>query len=82
MSRIGVVGREQVTPPAVSELGRPLRRADDVGEEHSREDTVGLRRRPRAGEELFNLVGNRVRVPGRDPVVGARELDELRARDP
>jgi len=37
---------EQTSPVAVAELRRALRRADDVGEQHRREDAVGIRSSP------------------------------------
>ena len=67
---------------AVAERGRALGRADDVGEQHRRQDAVGLRRRAHPGQELLDLVGERGRIARHEQVVVARELDEPRARDP
>src|SRR2546425_7154610 len=44
-----VVALEELAPGAVSQLGRPLARADDVGEEDGREDAVWLSFFPAAG---------------------------------
>src|SRR3954467_6749717 len=65
-----------------AELGGPLGRADDVGEQDGGKHAVGFRHRPCAGQELLDLVGDCVRVAGGDPVIRARKLDELRAGDP
>ena len=53
---------EQLAPAAVAELDGPLGRADDVGEEDGGQHAVGLRHRPRAGQELLDLVGELVDV--------------------
>src|SRR5438445_7527075 len=67
-------------PRSVAELCRALGRADDVGEEHRRQDTVRLRPMPHAGEELLDLVEDLVGVdPGQ--MVVPRQLDEARTRD-
>ena len=48
-----MMAREQVAPRAVAELGSPLRRADDVGEEDGGEHAVRNGRfRPAAEEAL------------------------------
>ena len=45
----GVMALEQLSPGAVAELDRPVRRADDVREENGREHPVGLCLLPAAG---------------------------------
>ena len=76
-----VVVRQQALPAAVAELGRQLRRADDVGEQDGREHAARLGRRPNAGHEVLDLGDDRVLVAGPDQVVGAGQLDVLRAGD-
>src|SRR5262249_34011525 len=49
-----IVSYEQITPSPVAEAGCLLRRADDVGEQHGREDAIVLQRRVRAGDELLH----------------------------
>src|SRR3954466_10363821 len=51
-----VVRIQDVVPLPVAQLCETLGRADDVGEEHGREDPIGSRRVDRAGKELFDLV--------------------------
>ena len=72
---------EQRLPAGVAELGRPLRRADDVGEQDGRQHAMRLRRRADAGDEGLDLGDDRVLVAGPDQVVGARQLDVLGRRD-
>src|SRR5205085_7386766 len=65
----GVVARDQLAPRAVAELRRALGRADDVGEEHRREDPLRLREPADAGHEPLRLA-DRLLV---DVVVDPRE---------
>ena len=58
-----VMGREEVSPAAVSRFHDTLGRADDVREQDRREDPIGSRGRPDAGEELFELVQDRILSP-------------------
>src|SRR2546423_512201 len=71
---------EQVAPRAVAELRRPLRRPDDVGEEHGGKDAVRHVGRRLAGHEALDLVRNLRRqlhvehlVPGDPQCPGARD---------
>ena len=61
-----VVTVEQIAPASVSELARPLGRADDVREEHRREHPVRLRRLAHAGQKLLDLVEDVVRRRSRE----------------
>jgi hypothetical protein len=61
------------SPP--NESRRPLRRADQIGEENRCEHTVGRSDRTHASEELLDLVEDLVRVDEGD-VIAASELDE------
>ena len=72
---------EQLAPAPVAELGRQLRRADQIREEHGREHAVRLGAVPDAGHELLDLVEHRVLVADPRQVVVARQLDVLRAVD-
>ena len=56
------MGLEEVSPPAVSRFHDTLGRADDVREQDRREDPIGSRGRPDAGEELFELVQDRILI--------------------
>ena len=67
-----VVVGEQGLPADVAELGRPLGRADDVGEQDGRQHASRLGRRPDAGDERLDLGDHRVLVAGPDEVVDAR----------
>ena len=71
----GVVSLQQLAPAPVAELGRPLRRADDVGEEHRREHAVGLGRLAHAGQELADLVEDLAPAVCPGHVRVARQLD-------
>jgi len=53
---------EQPSPAGVAEFSRPCRRVNDVSEEHSRQDALKRGRPSSAGQELFDLVDNRVGV--------------------
>src|SRR5881392_3213510 len=50
----GMVALEEVSPRAVAERPRAVRRADDVGEHHGREHAVGVDRLTRARQELLD----------------------------
>src|ERR671930_2095198 len=50
-----VVACDQLAPRAVAELRRPLGRADDVGEQHRREDSLRLRQPAHAVHEPLRL---------------------------
>src|SRR5215211_9201462 len=73
---------EQLAPTAVSELGRAVRRLDDVGEEDGREHPVASRDGGPSGDELLDLVDHGVLIPRDEEVVGARKLNLARAGDP
>lgn len=77
-----VMALEQLAPVAIAELRGAGGRADDVGERHGREHAVVLARRPGPGEELLDLVDDRVGVAEHRQVVGALELHQPRVRDP
>ena len=64
----GVMTVEEITPAAVAERGGLLGRADDVGKENRGEYPVDSDRRPRAGQKLFNRIGDLIGIvadPGR-----------------
>ena len=50
-----VVLGEELSPSGVSDLGRAVCRADDVGEEYGREHAVVLRGRAGARDEVLDL---------------------------
>jgi hypothetical protein len=72
---------EERHPRLVAEDVGAIRGAHDVAEHDRGEDAIVLRRRPDAGQELLDLVDDRIGVPGVGQVVDARELHELRPRD-
>ena len=74
-----VVGVEQLAPRAVADLGRALGRADDVGEQDGRQHPLGRAGGARAGDELLELVHERVGVVEEDDALAARQLDEAGA---
>jgi hypothetical protein len=74
-----MVPGEQIAPRTVPELGRALGRADDVGEEDSREDAVRHRRVFPAAEEALDL--RRRLVGGPRAEVVAWDLDSPSTRD-
>ena len=67
---------EQLAPGAVADLGRALGRADDVREHHGGKDALGRAGGARAGDELLELVHERVGVVEEDDALAARQLDE------
>ena len=75
-----VVAGDQVVPAPVAEPRRVLGRADDVGEHDRRQDPVRIADAARAGDELLDLVEQRVRVADEVDVVVAGQLDVARAR--
>jgi hypothetical protein len=77
-----VVRLEKVSPGPIAEIGRKLRGSHDVGEHNGRENAVGVGRLMRTGEELLDLVCDRVVVAEEWDVVIARELNESRPRYP
>jgi len=80
----GVVTLDEVTPTSVSELGDLLRRLDDVGEEHGRENSVevGLFR-PHSGEEALHLTNDCVGIgcPWKWSAPGSSTSLAVRMRD-
>ena len=66
---------------SLSELGGATGRVDDVSEQDARENPVPLGHRARAGQELFDLVEDLVRVLGPPEVIGARDLHQPGAVD-
>src|SRR5207248_5374258 len=74
-----IVRREEHGPAAVAELRGARRRADDVGEEHRGEHTIGLRRAADSRQELLDLVDDLVGIDPGDVHVPWK-LDEPRAR--
>jgi hypothetical protein len=68
---------EERHPRLVAEDVGAIRGAHDVAEHDRGEDAIVLRRRPDAGQELLDLVDDRIGVPGVGQVVDARELHEL-----
>src|SRR5581483_7051623 len=73
---VGVVALEELAPATVTLSRRVLGGADDVGEEHRGEHAVGPGRPPGSGEELLDLVQERIRISEEDDVVVSGELDE------
>ncbi len=73
---------QQIAPLAVAELDRPLGRADDVREEDRREHAIDAGSPADAGQELLDLVEDRVLVSDERKVVDPGKLDEPRAMDP
>ena len=73
---------DQSPPPRIAEGDRPARRLHHVGEQHGRENAAGLGRLARAGQELADLLGNRLVIADPDQVVYSVELHEVRVRDP
>ena len=53
-----MVALEQLAPGAIAELGGPLGRADDVREEHRRQNAVRNDRELLARDEALDLVGS------------------------
>jgi hypothetical protein len=82
-----VVALEELQPLAIAELGRPVREAHDVGEEHRRQHAVGLglvpaAARPEVGQERLD---GAVELGGPSvdrEVPEARQLQELGLRHP
>jgi hypothetical protein len=55
-----VVGVEERSPPLVAQGRRSRGGADDVGEEHRREDSLDLDLGPLTGHELSDLIQHEV----------------------
>jgi hypothetical protein len=73
-----VVLVEQLAPSAVAHGGGAFGRADDVRDEHGRQDAFGERRGPGAGHELLDLGHDGVGLVPPELVVDARDLDQPR----
>lgn len=76
-----VVAFDQCPPALVSHLGGSLCRGDDVGEQDRRQGTIGVAPVTGAGQELLDLVDDRLPVPDPDEVIPAWEDGQLRPRD-
>src|SRR5947208_15989705 len=73
---------EHLVPPSIAQRRRPLRRSDDVGEEHSREYAVELGLFVTdPGKETLDLIEQCVLVTDPEEVVIPGELHELGALD-
>lgn len=75
------MGLEQAPPASIAQLGRPLGRCDDVGEEDGGQDSVGLMGMPGAGQELLDFIQEIVRVADIDKMIFPRQLDKAGTRD-
>jgi hypothetical protein len=75
-SRHGLVLVGEPGPPGGSDLGLLFGRSDDVGEQDGGRDHVGLGAAAGTGQELFDLVHDRIDVTGEEGVVSAREHHE------
>src|SRR5438309_833778 len=53
---------EKPRPPFVTELRGMLRGTHDVGEQHRRQGAINFTNRRRAGDELFDVIDEIVRV--------------------
>src|SRR4029453_4536528 len=73
---------QKVAPAAVTERRRPVRRADDIGKENGRKDSIRLPAVALPGEKFFDLIEDRVHVGTIWQMVLARKLYELRAGNP
>src|SRR5439155_7866823 len=76
-----VMAIQERPPGVVTEDTCPLGRPDDVGEQDRRQDSILLRRRSDAGEELLHFIVNCVRVADVWQVIPARQFDQLRSSD-
>jgi hypothetical protein len=74
-----VVLVEHVAPASVSHLRGERGRVHDVGEQQRGQHPIRVGARPRAGEELLDLIHQAVDALRERQMVGARQLDELRA---
>jgi len=72
---------EQVATAPVAQLGGQRGRVHDVGEQQRRQHPIRVGPGAGAGEELLELVHQAVDAFGERQMVGARQLDELRALD-
>jgi hypothetical protein len=72
---------EQLSPPMVAERRRPLGGADDVREQHRGQHPFEVGTAPLAGEELLDVVEQRLGVTDPEHVVRAGELDQRRPLD-
>src|SRR5207253_7966448 len=77
-----VVRFDQFTPAAVAQRTRAFRRADDVGEQDSRQDPVLVVHVSCTGEELLDHVEQRLLIACPEDVIFTRQLDETSRRDP
>src|SRR5262249_9813903 len=77
-----VVPLEEIPPAAIAQGRGLLGGADDVGEEDRGEDAVRLGAVPHPGQELLDLVEDRVGVLTPGHVVVSREFHELGSGDP
>src|SRR5262245_41880721 len=76
-----MVGLQHVPPAPIAELAGLACRINDVGEHDRRQNPVGLRSPPDAGQEFLDLVEIRVRVAAEDEMIVAGQLDVLGAGD-
>ena len=66
----------------VAEFGCALRRADDVGKQHRRQDAVRLDLGSRPGQKLRDLIGEAVgKLDVEDPVILSWQFDVAGTKD-
>ena len=75
------MGVEDRAPTLVAQRCGPGGGADDVGEEHRREDAVRVAAAELTREELLDFVKDSIRIPGPQKMIGAIELYVAGARD-
>ena len=77
-----MMGFKEIGPGRVAKLRRPLRRPDDVGEEHRHQNPIRSGSWSDAGEKLLDLAQNLFGVADPGQVVIAGQLHVSRARYP
>jgi hypothetical protein len=68
---------KQLAPGPISQFRRSFRRADNVGEQDGRQNAIRLRAMAYSREKFFNLIEQRVRIPGIGCMILSRELDQF-----
>jgi hypothetical protein len=77
-----VMGGKGGRPRLVAQLRCPVRRFDDVGEQHRHQDAIRRLRAPFTGHKRLDLIDHRIYVASEPLKVIAVELDKSRVRDP
>src|SRR5205085_11023226 len=76
-----VMSVKKIAPESIAQPCCTFSGTDDVGEKYGGQNTIGLRRWPRAGQKFLDLAQNQIGIAHPREMVFAGQLNEARARN-